>query len=177
MTRAERVKHLHALLKSDDSFLSRCERLIPQPSQKVGTASEIVRAVSPLLLGFEEERSALITMDSSDILIDVTLLGQGSHRLVTMDVPHILRMVLTSRRPAAGFALAHTHPDAYRRGPAQKPSPDDVKLTRRVRDGARAIGVDLADHVILFPDGTWFSFQDSMGLEFLDGGKSAKALR
>jgi DNA repair protein RadC len=61
---------------------------------------------------------------------------------------------------AAGFVLVHNHPSGNAR-----PSPADIRLTRRVVAGAKILGVMFLDHVIVGRrNGSqpgYFSFQEA----------------
>ena len=42
--------------------------------------------------------------------------------------------------------------------------PDDLALTKRIASGGELMGIQLADHVIVSADGTYFSFKESGSL-------------
>ncbi len=54
---------------------------------------------------------------------------------------------------SSGLLVAHNHPSGD-----VTPSPDDVRLTRRLADAGTLLGVELLDHVIIGA-GRWFSFR------------------
>lgn len=56
---------------------------------------------------------------------------------------------------AAALLIMHPHPSGDTR-----PSPDDVKMTKVLRDALATIGVDLHDHVVVSPSG-YFSFKET----------------
>lgn len=55
---------------------------------------------------------------------------------------------------AAALVLLHPHPSGD-----PMPSPDDVKMTNRLRDALKTVEVDLHDHIIVTP-GAAFSFRE-----------------
>jgi DNA repair protein RadC len=57
---------------------------------------------------------------------------------------------------AAAIVLGHNHPSGR-----LVPSTDDVALTRRLAEAASLMGIQLVDHVIVGPDGGYFSFRES----------------
>lgn len=168
-------KLIEQLLASPNqaSDIERCLRLLrpPIPQEELNTAEALAKVFWTLLGGYDEERTAVATVDNHDRLIEAALLTTGSHRLVVMDIPHVLRWVLTRPRPVAGFAVAHNHPSGN-----PKPSAHDHKISVELREGAKRIGVDFVDHIIVASADSWFSFQDELGIEYLDDGKTAHLL-
>jgi DNA repair protein RadC len=57
---------------------------------------------------------------------------------------------------AASIVLGHSHPSGR-----LQPSADDAALTRRLAEAASLMGIQLVDHVIVGPDGGYFSFRES----------------
>lgn len=81
--------------------------------------------------------------------------GPGGLSSTAMPIPALLREALECR--AWGLIVAHNHPAGE-----ASPSPQDIRATRRLAEGARALGVRLLDHVVV-TDGGWTSFR-LMGL-------------
>lgn len=61
-------------------------------------------------------------------------------------------------KAAAGVILAHNHPSGN-----PTPSEEDVRLTRRIAEAGRILGIELLDHVILAEQGA-YSFKTAGGL-------------
>jgi DNA repair protein RadC len=60
---------------------------------------------------------------------------------------------------ATAVILAHNHPSSD-----PTPSPEDVQVTRSLRQAAGLLGIDLLDHLIICP-GRWVSLKER-GLGF-----------
>ena len=56
---------------------------------------------------------------------------------------------------ASAVILAHNHPSG-----CPEPSVEDVRITERLVDAGRIIGIQVLDHLIL-GDGTYYSFSDN----------------
>ncbi|MBQ6480503.1 MAG: JAB domain-containing protein [Anaerolineaceae bacterium] len=65
---------------------------------------------------------------------------------------------------AAGIALVHNHPSG-----TLEPSYEDKFVTRRIAEAGRLLGVELIEHLILTPDGGYYSLRENDGELF--GGK------
>ena len=59
------------------------------------------------------------------------------------------------RENASAVILAHNHPSG-----CPEPSVEDVRITERLVDAGRIIGIQVLDHLIL-GDGTYYSFSDN----------------
>lgn len=154
-----KIRLLLETLIKDPKYLERCLSLVePVALDKLETSSQWAKVFWPLLGAWEEERCAVVAVDNHNRLIDATILTMGSHRLVVIDVPHVLRWVLTRKRPAAGFAIGHNHPDG---NPA--PSKEDREITKLLQKGADAVGLDFIDHMIVGSSTRWYSFEDNEG--------------
>ncbi|MBX7046969.1 MAG: DNA repair protein RadC [Ignavibacteria bacterium] len=58
------------------------------------------------------------------------------------------------RNHAAKIMIAHNHPSGE-----TDPSDDDIKITKRLSEGGKILGIELIDHIIVTPD-DFFSFKD-----------------
>ena len=53
------------------------------------------------------------------------------------------------------FIIAHNHP-----GGETDPSDDDIKITRRLQEGGKLLGIELLDHII-YTDYNFYSFKEN----------------
>ncbi len=94
-------------------------------------------------LGSREDEALLaLFMGPGSLCIDVQILAYGSAHDVSLGTRRLLRAAL--RCGATSFILAHNHP-----GGQPEPSTMDHQSTRAARDAARAIGIELMDHLIV----------------------------
>lgn len=57
---------------------------------------------------------------------------------------------------SANLILAHNHPSGN-----QKPSSADEKLTKKIQRAAELFDIKVLDHLIILPNGKYFSFADN----------------
>lgn len=57
---------------------------------------------------------------------------------------------------SANLILAHNHPSGN-----QKPSSADEKLTKKIQKAAELFDIKVLDHLIILPNGKYFSFADN----------------
>lgn len=77
--------------------------------------------------------------------------NRGMYAYVDLHMPSLMGGVLASG--AERFWLAHNHPSL-----SAQPSPADIHLTQEVMAAANTLKLHFEDHVILVPDGSYFSF-------------------
>ena len=63
-----------------------------------------------------------------------------------VDIKMIISGALMSGSPA--FIVAHNHPSGN-----IKPSEEDIKITKRIKDAAKLMDMQLLDHLIVTTDG------------------------
>jgi DNA repair protein RadC len=78
---------------------------------------------------------------------------QGGVAAVVCDPKIILGVALKSF--SSGLILAHNHPSGN-----LSPSEEDLSLTRKIQNACKEMEIELLDHLILSPDGSYFSFAD-----------------
>lgn len=100
------------------------------------------------------EQVRLLLLDAKTRLIRDELLARGSPDWAQFNVRDVLTRGLEAG--AISMILTHNHPS----GDAT-PSQADRDVTRRVHAGAHAVGLHLADHLIVTPEGH-FSFRANL---------------
>ena len=109
-----------------------------------------------LLERFSQERNEAVyqlCLDRKGKLLACKRLGEGSASAVNLDIRKLVENALLSS--ASSVILAHNHPSGV-----ALPSDDDHTATQQARAALEAIGVQLADHIIV-ADGDFVSFFDS----------------
>ena len=95
----------------------------------------------------------ILLLNKANALLGYRLLSTGGMAGTVVDVRHVFAIALKGN--AAGIIMAHNHPSAN-----LQPSQADIDLTRRVRDVGKMLDLTLLDHLIVSPDGTYYSFAD-----------------
>lgn len=98
--------------------------------------------VQQKLGGSVVERFIVISLSARMRPIAWSLVGIGTEMSCPVGIPSVLRFALMAGGPS--FIVAHNHPSGD-----PSPSGEDDTLTRALADGARAVGLELIDHVIV----------------------------
>jgi DNA repair protein RadC len=107
------------------------------------------------LAGMDREHLWSACIDRRGAVLAVRRGMPGEVDSAIMPVAALLRDAVM--RGAWGLIVAHNHP-----GGEGSPSQQDIRATRRLAEGAQAIGLRLLDHVMV-ASGEWMSFR-LMGL-------------
>jgi len=72
----------------------------------------------------------------------------------TVDVKHIMKLALLTN--ATGLIIYHNHPSG-----SLLTSKADEEITRKIKQACDILGFSLLDHLVLAPNGEYYSFSDS----------------
>ena len=103
-------------------------------------------------IGFIEEFYILL-LNRANRVIGRYLVSQGGMTGTVVDAKTVFTAALKCR--AASLILAHNHPSGNLR-----PSQSDIELTKKLKQGGELLDISILDHLILSPDGGYYSFAD-----------------
>jgi DNA repair protein RadC len=112
---------------------------------RIATLEDAAALFRPVFADAREERVAALHLSGEHMLLGLTLEKVGAREEVELPVAAILGSAL--QLGSGALIVAHNHPS----GDAE-PSEEDKQSTRRLADGARAVGLRLVDHLIFAGD-------------------------
>lgn len=114
----------------------------------IGGHEDAYRLMRPYLEKAKEERfvAAFLTIKSG--VIAVREIHRGATDMSIVDPKVLFREAL--RESAARLIVAHNHPSGD-----PEPSPEDISITRKLREAGEILDIELLDHIIVghAPDG------------------------
>lgn len=113
-------------------------------------AHELIR---PKLADLPHEEFWLLLLDRGNRLLEATSVSRGGLHGTVADPKVIFKEALDKR--ASCLVLCHNHPSGQLR-----PSEEDIRLTRKLVEGARLLDIQVQDHLIVTSAG-YFSFADN----------------
>jgi DNA repair protein RadC len=122
-----------------------CRRYLLRQSTKITSAEN----VSELLREYaakKQEYFIALTLDGASRLIEKRVISIGTLNQSLVHPREVFADAVTDR--AAGIIVAHNHP-----GGQLEASQEDLRITQRLKDIGKLIGIELLDHVILSRDG------------------------
>ena len=99
-----------------------------------------------------KEYFKVLFLNQSNQVLGYTLISESGITETCTDVRVILQAALLTNSVA--IILAHNHPSGN-----LKPSRQDMKITKQVKDAARLMRITVIDHLILTDEG-YYSFAD-----------------
>lgn len=111
----------------------------------LNTTSKCGEFLKPYFLGKREETVYLLCLDAKCKALGCTEVGRGSVNSAGLSIRRIVENALAVN--ATSVVLAHNHPSGL-----AIPSAEDVVTTRRVAMALQAVGIYLADHIVVAED-------------------------
>ena len=106
------------------------------------TLEDCARYLLPHFYGRRNETVFLLCLDAKCKVLSCRELGEGSVNAAGISVRKIMETALAVN--ATTVVLAHNHPSGI-----AIPSPDDIQTTRRIAMALSAVGIHLADHIVV----------------------------
>lgn len=110
------------------------------------TPEEVYAYLRPKLAHLPRETFWVILLDTRHRVLREVKVAEGGLAACAIDPRDVFAPAIRENAPALIFA--HNHPSGD-----PTPSQDDVKLTRRLGDAARLLGISLLDHVVVADSG------------------------
>jgi DNA repair protein RadC len=114
-------------------------------------AARIVSTAFEGCMEHHEEVYVLFT-NRANRVIGISCIAKGGLHGAVVDVRIILQTAL--KACATGIILSHNHPSG-----SNRPSTEDISLTKAIETGCKAIGIKLLDHLIVTEE-RYTSFAD-----------------
>lgn len=124
------------------------------PRQVLSSSEPAAKVFTEIIGTGTVERIAVLCLDTRLALTCYGIVGQGGEASSTVSVTEILRLAILSG--STGVILGHNHPSGE-----LVASPEDVELTKRVREACTLVSLRFLDHIIVNSDGDFFSFLDA----------------
>lgn len=111
-------------------------------TSRIADAHQAAAILTPMLKDQAQEIFLCLYMNTKGRIIGVQEIGRGSLDAVIASPRLIVRSALLV--DAASIIVAHNHPSGD-----PHPSPQDIELTRKLRDAAKLLEIELVDHLII----------------------------
>ena len=122
-------------------------KLYDLPTNKANSssaASEIIQTVLDLNSS-TVEKFGILCLDAQLKVIGIHIVSIGTLTEAVVDIRGIFQRAILNN--ARSLILFHNHP-----GGSSKPSPEDVALTKRVKDAGKLLDIIVNDHIICYED-------------------------
>jgi len=145
-TQAKRVNIVSLKMVKESSVLYQQRRVV-SPSD----AAELVRE---FLEDSDREKFVVAYLNTKNEPTAIHTVSIGTVNSSLVHPREVMKGAILSN--ATSIILSHNHPS----GSNVKPSDEDVKITKRLVEAGKLIGIEIIDHVIIGHDGRYFSFKE-----------------
>jgi DNA repair protein RadC len=115
------------------------------------TPDEVYRQIKERLINDNKEHFFVISLDSRNRIIGIDPISTGT---LTASLVHPRETFESAiKRHAAQIIVAHNHPSG-----SLEPSEDDIKITKRLIEAGKIMGIEVLDHLIISSK-TYLSFR------------------
>lgn len=104
-----------------------------------------------------QEQFVVIFLNRSNKPIGAIPLFKGGLSSTVVDTKLIFAIALKSL--ASAIIISHNHPSGN-----LSPSTEDNNITKKIKEGCKILDLTLLDHIILSPDGRYYSYADEGNL-------------
>ena len=100
------------------------------------------------------EEFKILLLNRSNKALGIAPISLGGTAGTVTDVKIIMQYALKTN--AQAIIICHNHPSGN-----DKPSESDTKITKKIKDAAGLLDIQLMDHLIITPHEAYFSFADN----------------
>ena len=122
---------------------------IETPIDSVKTAAKII---TQELAGADREKLICMWLNARHGLIGMEIVSIGTLTASLASCREIFKGAILAN--AAEILIAHNHPSGN-----PSPSNEDIRLTKRLVEAGRIIGIEVVDHLIVADEGRSYSFK------------------
>lgn len=124
---------------------------VPEKLQ-ISSSVDAFKILHPFLSDLRTEEFWAVFLNQNNRIITKSRLSSGGINQSVVDVRILFRSAL--EHCATGIIVAHNHPSGN-----QKPSPEDLRITKQISEGAKLLNIQLLDHLIITQN-SYLSFAD-----------------
>lgn len=138
--------------------------------ERLASSADVYNTFWPSMLNERVEVFSCALVDAKLRLVKTEVISRGT---LTASIVHPRESFRPAVRSAAsGVIFAHNHPSGD-----PVPSDEDRRITGRLEEVGRILGIPMLDHVIIGVEGSYYSFADAGDLEPQVAGYRGMVLR
>lgn len=138
-------------------FLKSNYKKIVESSEReiVNCSTHIVNAILNYknMAALDVEEFGVVSLNRRNEIIDISVLFKGGRAFCVADYKVIYKHVLDVK--ACSFVIFHNHPSGR-----VQPSQSDIKTTKKGKDFAKLLDMEMLDSIVISNGGNYFSFLD-----------------
>ena len=108
----------------------------------IGTPHDVHRLLAPEMSGLAQEQLRVLLLNTKNLVVGQRVVYQGNISSAIVRPAEVLRPAVVDAVPS--IIVSHNHPSGD-----PTPSPEDGAMTRKLKQAAELLGVDLLDHIVI----------------------------
>jgi DNA repair protein RadC len=130
----------------------------PAPAQRLAirTPADVAGLLAAEMRRLDREHFRAVLLNTRHEVLEVASVAIGGLDSAPIHPREVFKDAI--RRSAAAVILVHNHPSG-----TPEPSADDVRITARLAEAGRVVGIEVLDHIII-GDGRFVSMRERGGL-------------
>ncbi len=125
---------------------------------QIRSPEDVAALLMESMRGLDREQFRVVLVDSKNRVIGVETVAVGTLNASLVHPREVLKPGI--RKSAAALVLVHNHPTGV-----AVASDEDIRLTRRLVEAGRIVGIEILDHVII-GDGSYESMRETERVQF-----------
>ena len=117
-------------------------RETPQNLPSIGSPEDVYFLLGPEMAPLAQEQLRVLLLNTRNQVIGQRVVYQGNVSSSQVRTAEVLRPAVQEGMPS--IIVVHNHPSGD-----PEPSPDDVAITRKLKQAAKLLDIDLLDHVVI----------------------------
>jgi DNA repair protein RadC len=128
--------------------------VLAQPEQRpqIESPADVAKLLMVEMCALEQEQLRVILLNTKNYVLKIETVYIGTINSAAVRVCEVFKAAI--RHNAAAIIVAHNHPSS---DPAA--SPEDLVVTRQLREAGELLGIEVLDHVII-GQGRWISLRE-----------------
>ena len=114
----------------------------PEDPPSIGSPHDVYRLLGPEMSALAQEQLRVLLLDNHNNVIGQRVIYQGNVNSSMVRAAEVLRPAVVEAIP--GVIVVHNHPSGD-----PDPSPNDVLITRKLKQAAELLDIELLDHVVI----------------------------
>ncbi len=145
-------------------LVAACElgrRMVRSPGEQraeIRSPEDVARLLMESMRSLDREQFRVVLLNSKNRVLGIETVAVGTLNASLVHPREVLKPGI--RKSAAAVILVHNHPTGIATA-----SQEDVRLTRRIVQAGRIVGIEILDHVII-GDGTYESLREAGKVDF-----------
>ena len=114
----------------------------PEDPPSIGSPHDVYRLLGPEMSALAQEQLRVLLLDNKNQVLGQRVVYQGNVNSSMVRTAEVLRPAVVEAIPCV--IVVHNHPSGD-----PDPSPNDVLITRKLKQAAELLDIELLDHVVI----------------------------